>query len=329
MLTNSAQGVGCTKSHLEVNFAHIEPRAETCVLNRHVLLKILIASGLLFGLLLWIQLEYGWSNTLAKWSAVPKLTLAAGVALTLCSHMLRVLRVYFAYRQQAPIKFRPVLGVSLVHNTLSFLLPMRLGELALPILSKRQLAINLRYSTATLLLLRLFDLHVLSALLITFAGKLWLSSTGLLVVAIALFSSLPIAITALKFCAKRYSKLQFMVPLVERPWVCAALYLLTGLLWSIKLFSFALLASLLGGLAIDHAWLATIIADASALSPITGFANAGTFEAAFALPLIPLGYGAGQMVQVAVNLHIFIFVVNIVAGIFGLLFLRKISPNKQ
>ncbi|MBX2858162.1 MAG: flippase-like domain-containing protein [Cellvibrionaceae bacterium] len=298
-------------------------------MNRQVLLKTLVAGSLLLGLVLWVHLEYGWSDTLAKWSAVSQPILLLGIVFTLSSHFLRALRVHFGYQQQLPIPFAPVLGVSLVHNTLSFLLPMRLGELALPILSKKQLAIDLRYSTATLLLLRLFDLHVITSLLMMFAGKLWLSPSGLLIISITLLTSLPLAVMAIQFCAKRHPKLQFIAPLVERTRVCATLYLLTALIWGIKLFSFALLASLLGGLAIDHAWLATIIADASALSPITGFANAGTFEAAFALPLIPLGYDAGQLIQVAVNLHIFIFVVNMLAGISGLLFLRKKSPTKQ
>ena len=306
-----------------------ERRAATSSLKGSTLVKILIASTLLLGLLIWVQLEYGWGNTLAKWSGVPGYIIVLGATATFASHLIRVLRVYFGYRQQLKVKFVPVLGVSLVHNTLSFLLPMRLGELALPLLSKQQLAIDLRYSTATLLLLRLFDLHVLITLLIVFAGHLWLAPATLIIVVIAMLASLPLMIFSLKAATARFTKLQFMLPLLRRRHVCITLYIMTSLLWGVKLFSFAWLSSLLGRLAIDHAWLATIIADASALSPITGFANAGTFELAFALPLVPLGYDTDTVLQVAVNLHIFIFIINIFAGIFGVLFLRKVPQTNQ
>jgi len=285
--------------------------------------KVIIAGSLFAGLAMWVHLKYGWLETIAAWAKVPLYILSMCIGFTLLSHLLRAARVFYGYKQHSKVLFPKVMGVSLVHNTLSFLLPMRIGEIALPLLSQQQLNIGLHYSSATLILIRLFDLHVLLSLLVFFTGSVWLTGPLQIIAQVCIIFCLPLMIYALKQLSTKKEKLAFIHPLVSDPLVWGNLYFLSFLLWLVKLFSFALLVTLLSTLSFEHAWLATIIADASALSPITGFANAGTFEAAFTLPLVPLGYNADQLIQVAVNLHLFIFIVNITAGIGGLMFLNK------
>lgn len=291
-------------------------------------LKLLFACAMLAALVAWVQVNYGWTETLAAWQPLAIgeiLCLAAGV---LASHLLRVARVHFAFNLHKPLAFRAVTAVSFVHNTVSFLLPMRLGELALPALSKHQLHIDYRYSAAALLLMRVFDAHVLLCLLVFFAGDLWLGKLAALA-PVALLASLPMGVKLLSLLSLRITRLAFMAPLVGRPrdWLC--LYGYTVGIWTIKLFALASLAALLGNIPLNHSWIATIIADGSALSPITGFANAGTFELAFALPLVPLGYSLESLVKIAVNVHIFIFITNIAVGIIGFLMLRNIKKTEQ
>jgi len=267
-----------------------------------------------------VQHAYGWRVTLAIWQHVPLATIAMATVLVFASHFARVARVHYAYSRKQAVSFRRTLAVSLVHNTVSFLLPMRLGEIALPALSRHQLNIDLRYSTATLILLRLFDAHVLLCLLTFFAGSMWLGRFAL-AAPLVLLLALPMAMAALQLAATRIPKLAFTQELLAQKTTWFSLYAYTALIWVIKLFALAYLAASLGKLPIDHAWIATIIADGSALSPITGFANAGTFELAFALPLLPLGYTSEALIKTAVNVHLFIFVINIGIGILGFVLL--------
>ncbi|WP_188151429.1 lysylphosphatidylglycerol synthase transmembrane domain-containing protein [Teredinibacter waterburyi] len=295
-----------------------------------LILKATFALLMLAALIWWVQSNYGWLELLSAWNQVPLATIGLAALLVIGSHFLRVLRVYRAYSYHTCVDFRLTSSVSLVHNTVSFLLPMRLGEIALPALSKHQLGIELRYSSATLVLLRLFDAHMLALLLLFFTGSLWLSTYGLgqyaIIIPLSLITALPFCIHLLKWGCSRSEKLRFLLPLIQTPQSWLTLYALTMALWLIKLLALALVAAALGHIAIDHAWIATIIADGSALSPLTGFANAGTFELAFAAPLLPLGYELNHLVKVAVNLHLFIFVINIAVGIFGFI---GLNPRTQ
>lgn len=289
---------------------------------KHVitLLKVVFASAMVLALAIWVQKEFGWIETLAVWQNIPFSIIATSAGFVIVSHLARVTRVHYAYNRLQPTAFKRTIGVSLVHNTVSFLLPMRLGELALPALSKHQLAIDIKYATATLLLIRLFDAHVLLCLLLLFAGNLWFGDYAL-VVPLVLIAALPLCMRLLQMAGYRFSRLSFATSLFQKNTSWMILYGYTLIIWVIKMFALALLASSLGHLPIDHAWIATIIADGSALSPITGFANAGTFELAFALPLLPLGYTIEPLVKTAVNVHLFIFVINICVGIAGFLLL--------
>ncbi len=290
--------------------------------------KVVFAAAMVLGLVAWVQLSYGWAETLAEWRKLSASAVALATLLVLGSHMLRVARIHFAFTRIQALSFRSCTAVSLVHNTVSFLLPMRLGELALPALSRHQLNIDIKYSTASLVLLRLFDAHVLLCLLVFFAGNLFLAAYAI-IAPIVLILSLPAFILLLRHLGSRIKKLQFAAPLFNQHRTWLSLYALTAGIWFIKLLALATLAASLGDLPIDHAWIATIIADASALSPVTGFANAGTFELAFTVPLLPLGYTAEPLIKTAVNVHLFIFITNICIGIFGFSLLQtKQSVHK-
>ncbi|WNO11208.1 lysylphosphatidylglycerol synthase transmembrane domain-containing protein [Teredinibacter sp. KSP-S5-2] len=287
-----------------------------------VLFKSIFALAVLAAVIVWVELEYTWQATLVAWSKLGLIATLLAICLVLTSHLLRVARIYFAYNRRGQVAFKRVMAVSLVHNTVSYLLPMRLGEAALPTLSKYQLDVELRYSLATLLLIRLFDAHVLLLLLSFFAGSIWLGKHAVWG-PIVLILALPTVMTLMKTAGDRLPKLSFAQPLYANTSSWVSLYAITLAIWLVKLFALAYVASILGDLPIDHAWLATIIADGSALSPITGIANSGTFEFAFALPLVPLGYEMETLVKAAVNLHIFIFFINMAAGAFGAMFLQR------
>ncbi len=285
-----------------------------------LILKSIVAFSFLLGLLLWVNTHLDWKEILSAWSKVEAIHLAGATTLVAFSHWIRALRVHLAYRRAHKLDFISVTAVSFVHNTVSFLLPMRLGEAALPLLSKTRLQVPLAYSTASLLLLRIFDAHWLLLLLAIFASASLLNESAMLFILI-LLASVPVVVWLMAIAANKHQRFKSIRPLVSDALAPIMLYLITGLIWGTKLAALAYLASTLGDLRLDHAWVATIIADASALSPITGFANAGTFEAAFALPLMPLGHDGTTLVKTALNLHLFILITNVAIGAIGMLLL--------
>lgn len=291
-----------------------------------LIFKITIAVGFVAALIGWLVTHYEMSELTAQWAQLPGGLIIMASLMIICSHVMRAMRIHYAYGLVCPQPLSRVLSVSLVHNTVSFLLPMRLGEAALPILSKQQLDVDVKYSTATLILIRLFDAHTLLCFLCFFAGTLFLDGLAW-VLPILLVAGLPVFIYLLRKLSDRFPKLAFARPLFQSTPNWLRLYAYTLGIWGIKLLALAMLAAQLGTLPINHAWIATIIADGSALSPITGLANAGTFEAAFSLPLVPLGYNAQDLVLVAVNVHVFIFIINMLAGISGFIGLQTGKTN--
>jgi uncharacterized membrane protein YbhN (UPF0104 family) len=285
-------------------------------------IKLTLAVSMLVALIIWVQAHYDWAEILRAWQGVAPFQLAIFCALVGFSHLLRVLRIHKAYSLNNRLPLREVAAVSLVHNTVSFLLPMRLGELALPILSRKRLNVSYQYSAASLLLVRLFDAHVLLILLLFVGAGLWLDALGWILCVCFLLLS-PLALFALRWLARKHDRFADVVRLLSSSQQVFALYLLTAAIWLVKISALALLVVGLSGLSIDHALLGTIIADASALSPITGLANAGTFEAAFALPLLPLGHDMDTLVTTALNLHLFVLVTNVIAGLCGWLLFKR------
>lgn len=287
-----------------------------------------IAGGFLIALIFWVHYQIGWQTILAAWSKISVGAVAIICACIMASHALRVVRVYVAYQKGFDLRFSEVAGVSLLHNTISFILPMRLGEAALPLLSKNQLNIDFRYSTSALVLLRVFDAHVLLMLLLSFGSNAYLGDQAKF---LSWFFALttPLVLGLLIIWLRKQPKFDAVRPLVSSLRTLIMLYSITGATWIIKIAALAALAQQLGSLDFSHAWIGTIIADASALSPITGFANAGTFEAAFSIPLLPLGYSSDLLLSVALNVHILILVTNIAAGALGAALLIFKNSTRQ
>lgn len=284
-------------------------------------IKVVIALMLFIGLIYGIEHYIGWFGILSDWEQLNVTSIISLTILVFLSHLLRIVRVYFVYNLTQKVAFIDVSAVSLLHNTISFLLPMHIGEAALPLLSRKQLHVNAGYATATLFVIRSFDLHVLLILLLFFTGSLFTKEYPLWVPFMGLFV-LPLGVETLKKLAHKFTFFAPIRPLLTPYSVWIKVYMFTLAIWGIKLSALTFLAQQLAHLALDHAWIATIMADGSALSPVTGIANAGTFEAAFSLPLLSLGYRASDILRIAVNVHIFVFVTNLIAGIIGFILLR-------
>ncbi len=209
----------------------------------------------------------------------------------------------------APPSLARLARVAALHSVLSAFAPMRLGELSLVWLLNRAAATPLAAGSALLVVLRLIDLVVVVG-----AGTLALSA-------------LPLARAALPWAlpAAGATLVVLVAGLLAAPWLARRLRRLTplrphrggvGRLWGTLLEALAAqtparLLPLLGwslivwGLIFIMAWLcanatavpvapAGGVAGACATSlamvlPVSTFANAGTFEAAWVLALVPAG----------------------------------------
>jgi len=290
--------------------------------------KAIVAAGIFITLVVLTHHYLGWHTLIDAWSKVSLTAVCLVCACIMASHVLRGIRVYIAYRRGFEVKLTNVIGVSLLHNTISFMLPMRLGEAALPLLSKHQLDIDLRYSTSTLILLRIFDAHILLLLLLCFGLNAYLGDASKWIFWLTALST-PIMLSALIHWLKKRASFRSISPLVSRLRTLIILYGMTAAHWVLKLTALTGLAQLLGSLDFSHAWVSIIAAETSVLSPITGFANAGTFQAAFSVPLLPLGYDADSLLSAAINIHILIIVTNVAAGALGAAMLMFKHPIKQ
>lgn len=304
-------------------------KMESAIITSQTLLKLAIASLLTCGLGYWVESTIGWHAIIEQWQTLPLTTLGLCFGLTLLSHALRGTRLLYTYKQlpsEKPWQALPVLGISFIHNAANFILPMRLGELVLPALSRMQLAIPIKDSFRALLGIRLFDLHVLISLLICFQPSLlgiW--RLPLLLFAVAGLILLP-------WLGKFRLLSGFFPPQLHHYPAISITYTLSILIWGIKLFAFYTLFSAFIPLDLATAATGILMADLSSALPINGFASAGSYEAAFAAGLLLSDSYHNALLSAIINLHIFLLFSNIVAAALGWLILiatPKSLPDKN
>jgi len=281
------------------------------------MIYVKLAAGVLITavLIVWVQLTVGWHSVLELFARITPADLALVAAGIVFSHVLRAVRLIICYRARST-NVLDTAAIGFVHNCLNFLLPMRLGELALPLLSKSNLGVRFRDSTVTLVFIRLLDIHVLLVLVMFFAGGalidgyfFWLS--------IACLAGLPLALLTQRYWTSRLPLLRDLPDITGSPRYWVTNYILTTAVWLAKLGALSYLALQLSTIELEHAWVAITLADASSISPITGLANAGTFEAAFVVPLWLLGYDHEMTLSVAVTLHMVLGLVSLAMGSLG------------
>ncbi|KAA3631856.1 MAG: UPF0104 family protein, partial [Proteobacteria bacterium] len=225
----------------------------------------------------WVDVTVGWPGVfelLAGVTVFEAFLVACGILL---SHFLRAVRLMMCYRH-LDSRFREICGIALVHNSLNFWLPMRLGELALPILSKTSLNVGYTDSVLTLAYIRLMDVHVLLLLVFYFAGDSVLQGYYYWAVLVCL-AGFPLFVFSTRYWSRKLRLVRRIQTITGPGSFALTAYVVTLAVWLAKLGALSYLALELSSIQFDHAWLAIILADATSISPITGLANAGTFEA--------------------------------------------------
>lgn len=264
----------------------------------------------------------GWTTLLQPWRALSAGGLGMATLLMLLTHVARALRVHDYFG--APVNGRRAACLQLVlrHNLFNNLLPMRSGELAFPVLMARTFDIRPGASVPGLLWFRLLDLH---ALLLLAAPVLAVAlPTSLTVLAMLLWLLVPWLLwRGAHRLADRLgseggrtgaflARLLAGLPRGNRVfWRSQCWTLVT---WTLKLAVFVWLLLQFAPLSITQALLGGIGGELTSVLPIHGAGGFGTYEAGIVVATLPSGLDAATLLRAAVNLHLFILGVTLVAG---------------
>lgn len=290
--------------------------------NRRSVFRFVLSVAIAVIFIAFVEWYLGWAVLLRPWSTVEWHWLALGVILYLLTHFFRALRLHDYFRESVRGHLLACLGLVLRHNLFNNLLPMRSGEAAFPVLMSRTFGIPLGRSLPGLLWFRLLDLHSL----ILLAAPLLLTQMhwGGVVILTALWLMLPPMASRL---ATRFGPQERSGGALVRRIIIAALgsvprdrsifwrtQLWTLANWSLKLAVLGWILVLFVPLPPQMAVLGAIGGELSSVLPLHGIAGLGTYEAGVTAMLAVSDLTPKQLVNGAVNLHLFILGVTLLGG---------------
>lgn len=290
------------------------------------ILKYIFGASILLVFIVFVEYFIGWTTLLAPWKNLAILPLLGAVSLVFVTYALRALRVYDFFRAEMRGRFLLTLRLSLQHNMLNNLLPMRTGELSFPMLMSRYFSIPATRSIPALLWFRLLDLHTLVALALLVAGTSILSPAAT-TAATVLWLVLPwlgfrLYQPWLKLIEGHQGKLwsilrTILQSLPQDHIMFWRSWMWTVLNWMLKLTVFAWVLMLFIDTDFGAAWMGATAGDLTSVLPIHGIAGAGTYEAGVVAGLLPFGAKPAEALTAAVNLHLFLLSCTIISGILG------------
>ncbi|HKK69806.1 MAG TPA: lysylphosphatidylglycerol synthase transmembrane domain-containing protein [Candidatus Krumholzibacteria bacterium] len=289
---------------------------------------------LLVGLVAGVQWKVGWVEVLTAWSRVTPVDALVVVGLTAIGYFARAQRL--AAHFGSPVREHPwhCLRIVSIHNAANNILPMRTGEVGFPLLLKQTFGLRIGPTVASLLWLRLLDVLSLGLVVMVTLGVAhvgWaLSVIGAVLVVLGPWgarSLLRRPWATPHFAARTLSTLREGLPGDGRAVLGTQVWSLVH--WGSKLAAYTWLLVRLGDVAVPTATLAAVAGEATSVLPVHGFAGAGTYEAGVLAVLRPLGVPWGQAVQAAVNLHLFLLAVSVVAAALALMLPGRVATAES
>ncbi len=272
--------------------------------------------------LAWIAHQVGWQRLWQPWAALSPAALALALALLVLSYLLRALRLYDYFHGEMAGRFARCLRLTLIHNLLNNLLPMRSGELSFPVLMSRYFQVPALRALPALLWFRLLDLHTLAvlggaAVLLLWQAPLWGWLLWLL--------WLPLPWLAFRLATALAPRLQdergwrrlahrALTALPTSPRALWRSWAWTGVNWGVKLAVFAWFLSQFAPLSFSAALLGAIGGELSSVLPVHGVAGIGTYEAGVAAALAPLRMPLETTLSAALNLHLLLLGATLLGG---------------
>ncbi len=291
--------------------------------------RLALGVALLLTVLAAVQWSIGWPQLLAPWRSLDPLALALAAVLTLLSYLARTLRLYDYFLPATAGGLGACLKLTLLHNLLNNLLPMRSGELSFPLLLHRYFAVPLPRSLAALLWFRLMDLYALGLIALMAIGDHWLPAGWLAPLAVAWLALPWLLLTVQERLLPRVARrlpehwrarlAQARTGLPRTPVALMRAWFWTLFNWVVKLAVFAWILILFAPLLSPAvALLGAIGGDLTSVLPVHGVAGAGTYEAGVLAALLPFGVPAVQALTAAVNLHLFMLGLSLAGGALAL-----------
>jgi uncharacterized membrane protein YbhN (UPF0104 family) len=304
----------------------------------------LIGSAVLVLLVVVVEATLGWGQLLAPWRELSVPVLAAAFALTAASYLLRAVRVQVYFTPRLTGRFGTVLRLSVLHNTANNLLPMRAGELVFPWLMRRWLGYDLLAAGASLLWIRLLDLHFLGIIGLLVLWLRWPSPWWLLPALGWLAVLAPVSRLrrwgASSHAAERAGGGSVAHRLCQLPAILAAsapddstriakLYGWTALSWALKLAAFVVILKHFAPAAPAGIVAGVLGAELSSVLPIHGLAGSGSYEVAAMAAMVPLGVPPAAALAGAVNLHLFLLGTTLILGLAAWLWPRPGPADRE
>jgi hypothetical protein len=286
-------------------------------------LRVTVGTAIAIAFVTGVQYFIGWSALLRPWRELPAVMIALPALLLLASHGLRALRVHDYFGQPVRGGRWACLQLVLRHNLFNNLLPMRSGELAFPVLMQRHFGVRMAVSVPGLLWFRLLDLHSIGLLALPVLAPV--APPGALAMVALAWLLLPwlffrrgrwmmaAAVARAPARLRRVLETAMTVVPVEpgRFWSSWGWTLGT---WAIKLAAFAWVLMLFAPLGPGTALFGAIGGELTSVLPVHGVAGLGTYEAGVVAALVPTGGEPTTLVRAAVNLHLFVLGVTLIAG---------------
>lgn len=265
------------------------------------------------------------STVMAVWT-LPSQTLIVLFLLGSASWLLRGLRAWVLFEQ---LSLTDALGMSFLHNVANNLAPMRLGELALPIMARWLGRVEFSVGLTSLVWIRILDFASLigiaaSILLLPIFGFVMLAILAALIFLTPLLISWILPKTQGMQLPRvlHQARVQLLFEATQ-PARLHRLWRLTILAWLCKLVSMAVLLAALSGMPIAEVMATILGAELSSILPIHGLAGAGSYQAGGMLGATLSGQTAITGLELAVQLHVYVLSLTAVFGILGALLLMK------
>ncbi len=298
----------------------------------------LIGSGLLAALVAAVHYSVGWVPLLAPWLAFPPLLIAWLFLLTAASYGLRAVRVYDYFRPRFAGQFVQVLRLSVLHNTANNLLPMRAGEMVFPWLMRRYFGYGFGDAAASLMWIRILDLHFLGLIGIGILNLrqpswVWWAAAVGWVGALPMISLIGRAGASGRGTGAGVGGIRRVLGLLagaapRDAGLIARVYLWTAATWTLKFIAFASVLQHFVPVAFWRVLAGVMGAELSSVLPFHGIAGSGSYELAAVAALVPLGVDARLALTGAVNLHLFLLGTTLLLGALALLLPRPTQSGR-
>jgi uncharacterized membrane protein YbhN (UPF0104 family) len=289
-------------------------------------MKLLVATALLVATI-WVAASVlDLTAVVSAIIALPAQTAVVIFLLGAVSWLLRGLRTWLLFEQ---LPLMEALGMSFVHNTANNLAPMRLGELALPMLARWLGNVEFSVGLTSLLWIRLLDLISLIGISVCIV---FLPTVGTIMLALlaALVFLTPLLI-AIIIPQTQHIRLPQILEQARAQLIYEAqngkrlhrMWRLTILAWLSKIMGMGVLLATLSGIPMTDVITTILGAELSSILPIHGLAGAGSYEAGGIIGSTLMGLSPVLALEMTIQLHIYVLSLTAVFGILGVLLLLK------